>query len=215
MQELFTLYHRIKSPWPEILYRSRLQQLPFPMQQSIQSYQLSEDRQRVLSGKLLLLKALILLQCIPDELHKMQFNEFGRPWLSKSFDFNITHSGELVAVTAARDIRVGIDIEEIQNTDFEDFRQTMSEAQWQQIKKDTDPLNMFYKFWAAKEAILKAMGTGFSFPPANIETDFNTSVVNERIWHLQELSISSQYAGFIATDKPFVQFTHTITEVEL
>jgi len=97
----------------------------------------------------------------------------GRPGLeSGSGDFSISHAGDVVAVAAVRQGRVGIDAE------FSDrslplaamARDHFTAAEAQRVTESACPGEMFYRIWTAKEAFLKAAGLGLGFGMDQIET---------------------------------------------
>jgi hypothetical protein len=72
--------------------------------------------------------------------------------------FNISHSGELVALAIAHE-PVGIDIEEIRVTrDLHRIaRRFFSAEEAERVDADAD---QFFRIWTAKEAVVKAIGSG-------------------------------------------------------
>ncbi len=128
----------------------------------------AEDLNLYVSGKYLTRK-------IISEIFKVGANDivfkpdnFNRPKLiypkGKKFDFNLSHSGNVVAL-AVSDNKVGIDIEKIENIDLkiskDYFHNKEIEFVYSQKGKE---LENFYKIWTLKEAFVKAIGKGLSFP---------------------------------------------------
>jgi 4'-phosphopantetheinyl transferase len=78
----------------------------------------------------------------------------------RGLHFNISHSGELVALAIAREA-VGIDVEEIR--EMRDLlgiaRRFFSAEEAQRVEEDGD---QFFRIWTAKEAVVKAIGSGVS-----------------------------------------------------
>jgi 4'-phosphopantetheinyl transferase len=108
-------------------------------------------------------------------------NRYGKPeWPQSAVSFNLTHSGDLAACVIADGMAVGIDIEQIKPLDdlpsiaalvFSDRERALLAA------ADPDQrLKLFYRLWVMKEAIIKALGLGFSYPA----TEFGlTTPLNE------------------------------------
>jgi 4'-phosphopantetheinyl transferase len=80
--------------------------------------------------------------------------------------FNLSHSHGRMLVSVAKGSEVGIDLEQIR-----DNRQllrlaerfyTPAESQWIKSRSGSDHALQFYRLWVAKEAFLKAQGTGIS-----------------------------------------------------
>lgn len=104
-------------------------------------------------------------------LNEIQRTESGRPYLNHSeIDFNISHSGEWVAVIFSKNVAkkaVGIDIEHPQKTRrFEDLIRHYANREELDalLFENKTPLNAlsqrFYLSWCLREAILKSQGVG-------------------------------------------------------
>ncbi|WP_449185538.1 4'-phosphopantetheinyl transferase family protein [Trinickia sp. YCB016] len=84
----------------------------------------------------------------------------------RALDFNISHSGSHALVAIAADRRVGVDIE-ISNHAF-DWRSLANtvfsgrDDVYVNSLPDTLRHDGFYRIWTAKEAFLKAVGTGLA-----------------------------------------------------
>lgn len=70
--------------------------------------------------------------------------------------WSITHKPEYVGAVVAP-LPTGIDIEKICERTDALFRKTASDAEWALADTTT---NTFFRYWTAKEAVLKAAGTG-------------------------------------------------------
>lgn len=82
--------------------------------------------------------------------------------------FNVSHSGDHLAVAVARGVEVGVDLEEVrQDLDFEPMaRRYFSEREQDDLFYLAPDLRLaaFYRCWTRKEAYLKGTGSGFSQP---------------------------------------------------
>lgn len=102
----------------------------------------------------------------------------GKPFLSDAgtLDFNLSHGGDWVAVALSRSGRIGIDVEAERPRHF-----------WDEIARSflapeeiaTASAIGYLEIWTAKEAALKAHGTGFAIPP-------------------DSLTVTAEGAGFVA-----------------
>jgi 4'-phosphopantetheinyl transferase len=111
------------------------------------------------------------LEAVPAEI---QFEYEGRgkpalakPWKSRGLHFNLSHSHGW-ALLAVADREVGADVEQLrpmQNMErlVERYFGDAEIAQWRQLPQDARPLGFFHG-WTRKEAWLKAVGSGLSFP---------------------------------------------------
>jgi 4'-phosphopantetheinyl transferase len=76
--------------------------------------------------------------------------------------FNLSHSGDYGLIGVRFDKPIGVDIEKVIPTfDYKSVMQSFYHSEQRTIIESESPLDMFYQFWVAKEALLKARGTGF------------------------------------------------------
>jgi 4'-phosphopantetheinyl transferase len=71
--------------------------------------------------------------------------------------WSITHKADYVGAVVAR-TRIGIDIEKIRFCSPALFKKTADDKEWALGNEDMQ--QMFFRYWTAKEAVLKASGTG-------------------------------------------------------
>ena len=93
----------------------------------------------------------------------LRFNEHGKPFLEHGPFFSISHSRQF-SVLAVSENEIGIDIEmhQSQNRRLMERCFTKEEQRFADLSTEN-----FIKIWEAKEAVLKLLGTGFSFAPRN------------------------------------------------
>lgn len=81
-------------------------------------------------------------------------------------NFNISHSRDISLIAVARNREIGIDVESLQpkNDLLQIARRYFSseEVEWLAAKPALELNAAFYRIWTAKEAYLKAVGTGLS-----------------------------------------------------
>ena len=119
----------------------------------------------------------------PAEL-ELTTNAFGKPQISEAhsseLQFSLTHSGDWLAIAITRNQPVGIDLEIIrENVDCvglaenffapEDITAICSQSDENQIRAK------FFEIWTAKEAYIKAIGTGLSIPLDKFYIDLITA----------------------------------------
>lgn len=92
---------------------------------------------------------------------KMQYNEHGKPYFEHGPFFSISHSGRY-AVLAVSDNEIGIDVEDRENPNFAVAKRCFTKEEQDFAKQSTRD---FLRIWTAKEAVLKLLGTGFSYSP--------------------------------------------------
>lgn len=86
----------------------------------------------------------------------------GKPYLMgcDTFQFNISHSGQYVAVSAGP-FETGCDIQKYESNYHGMEQIVFNKAEQKLIQSDKD----FYRLWTLKESFLKAIGTGFLDDP--------------------------------------------------
>jgi 4'-phosphopantetheinyl transferase len=131
----------------------------------------------------------------------------------RSPSFNLTHSQgrALVAVSDGRD--VGIDLEKVK-PDVQALaiaRRYFAAAELADIEGRPAALqaDRFYRYWVAKEALLKGAGLGLRFPIDEFAVQFDADDASARVriqppsrlggdWTLKRLPVESGWAGALA-----------------
>ena len=124
---------------------------------------------------------ILLIDLIGDfDENDVYFNEHEKPYIKSKPFFNISHSGEYVAVVV-NETEVGIDIQKIEEKNLKLIRQFEPEEQ-EYIKKE-DNVNRFHIMWSIKEAALKCYGRGLSLAFNKVKViDDSTLKVEETIF---------------------------------
>jgi 4'-phosphopantetheinyl transferase len=91
-------------------------------------------------------------------LGKLLKDEKGAPCPVNGNYWALSHKPEYVAAVVSKD-KVGIDIEEIKPRDELLFARVATDKEWELKEKSWDTL---FRYWTAKEAILKVIGIGIS-----------------------------------------------------
>lgn len=153
-------------------------------------------------GKLLLLYALRQNGWQRNVLPAISYTSYGRPYLDGfAVDFNISHSGHLVALSYTDSGRTGIDVEQLQPIDFSEYNVVFSRGEQEAIRSGGNPLVDFYKCWTAKESVMKAAGGGFSIDPLQVVIRGGRSVLGDSNWYLFHIRLSYDYMACIASDQ--------------
>lgn len=97
--------------------------------------------------------------------------------LGSGLNFNISHASGIVALAVAREA-VGIDVEPWREVeDLEPLSATVLTAP-ERARLAAAPRSarsrLFLRFWTAKEAVLKALGSGFAIPPDELTVALET-----------------------------------------
>ncbi|MDE2842703.1 MAG: 4'-phosphopantetheinyl transferase superfamily protein [Chloroflexota bacterium] len=105
--------------------------------------------------------------------HQLGFqeSEYGKPFAlvdgqPASTSFNVSHSGSHGLIACAPRGRLGIDVEEIAHPRhleslIEAVMDPEEQAELSRMSGDAQ-LRQFFRLWTCKEALIKALGTGFS-----------------------------------------------------
>lgn len=137
---------------------------------------------------------------------EFQINTYGKPSLinAPAIEFNLTHShaNALVAVTTSP---VGVDIEHLR-ADFDVVslaQRYFAAAEIDLVQTNPD---RFFEFWTRKEAFIKAIGMGISFPLQGFDTC--TDRVNiyppaePTRWYVQTFHPIPNYIAALVTSHP-------------
>jgi len=94
--------------------------------------------------------------------------ELGPPWNDRGMEFNVSHSGDLAVYAFARGCPIGVDVEAIRAMPnaaglLKRFFSAGEMAQWEETPPELQEV-VFFQGWTRKEAWLKAVGSGLTFP---------------------------------------------------
>ena len=104
--------------------------------------------------------------------------EHGKPFALVSgraapVSFNVSHSGSHGLIAVATRERLGVDVEDrTPHRDFNGLAETVfgpNERAEFKLLGEQDRCSTFYLLWTLKEALIKALGTGFSLNPSGFE----------------------------------------------
>jgi 4'-phosphopantetheinyl transferase len=184
--------------WPVQELVDKLILLPEKLQEQALRKKNWIDKQLSILGKVLLLK---VLQERNNEyvLDDLKYSEYQRPYFESGIDFNISHSGHIVACCDTDKGQIGIDIELVKEIDLSDFTDHFTANEWEHINKYPNKYEGFYDFWTRKEAVIKAIGTGFSTPLSSLDVSGEKLVYNGITYHITPVTIDPAYRCHIAT----------------
>lgn len=139
---------------------------------------------------------------LPPESVAFVTGDSGKPRLAGTgaVSFNLSHSGVYAAAAVSRGRELGIDIEQIRpDAAWRDIAARFfspEERAW--LDSRVEP-GAFFRLWTAKEAVLKAAGTGLAAPLHRICVRPGEDAPP---WNLRELDLAAGYAGAVAFDGP-------------
>lgn len=156
------------------------------------------------------------LNCSPNSLEFIE-GPYGKPALKQAsyLQFNLTHSHELALLAVTQDQAIGIDVEYNQRKAhlLDIAKRFFAKEEYQQLL-DLPPSQQqagFFRCWTLKEALIKAIGLGFSYPLDDFAVDFS-SVESANLlrmksldgfsshWHLHLLQIDELYTAALAVE---------------
>lgn len=113
-------------------------------------------------------------------------NSYGKPSLShhSNVQFNVSHSGDWIALISGGTVELGVDVEKIAPIDMQIAERffSASESQFLAAKPTEMQGETFYRLWTLKESYIKAVGMGLSIP-----LDSFAILPNERKdWHCEQ-----------------------------
>ena len=107
--------------------------------------------------------------CRPADL-RFRTSSHGKPFLANAngVSFSLSHTADSVAIAIARDLELGIDIEAVSPvTDrdklVEGFFSPAEWADYQSLPRHEQEV-LFFHLWSRKEAFVKGLGLGLSYP---------------------------------------------------
>lgn len=179
-------------------------------------FKLAEPRQRFVAGRgLLRLMLGHYLSASPDSI-RFTLGEHGKPRLANTVPdqglvFNVSHSGSLALLGFAQNKKFGVDLEfmrPINNTDGMVRRcfSIKEESAWCAAHPDQQH-RLFFSFWTAKEAMIKADGQGMSLGVQRCQLehhpDFRYTHLPDRCgdpadWALYPVDCGKGFSGALA-----------------
>ena len=89
----------------------------------------------------------------------------------ETVDISIAHTSGLVAAAIAVNGRIGIDLERIGRDLTDDFSRSVFTPEEQELAAQSgEGPTTLLRFWCAKEALAKALGTGIRYSPSDLRT---------------------------------------------
>lgn len=199
MTDILHLANKEECSADTFAYLERL--LPENFHGSFQRYRRWQDRQAGLFGKLLLRQLLLNNQQDLGLLSTYRTDQYGRPSIDFSGDFNISHSDGRVITAITDASRIGIDIERIRDISPQEFTRVFTKEEIRFIENGPDNHLRFYEIWAKKEAAMKADGRGFYLNPSMIDTLSGSIKIDDNVWETSPLTISDQYTCYFSQAK--------------
>ncbi len=214
---LYTFFSEIIED--DLVFEHLLFQLPEKFRSSALKYKKCENRWAFLLGKLLIQKGFAELGVADTySLSDLEYTMYNKPFIPMAaVDFNIAHSGHCVICAMSTSCRVGIDIEFINPIDIEAYYNVMIDEERINIQQSNanEKLNEFYRYWTAKESVIKADGKGLSIPLKSFLIKDNQVRLDKTRWFIKEIPISENYICNLATDNREEELKISLVKVKL
>jgi 4'-phosphopantetheinyl transferase len=190
-------YTEITHQWSEQELADKLVLLPENLRSEALRKRQWMDKQLSISGKLLLINMLNETGSSLS-LDLLKHNAYHRPYIDGAPDLNIAHSGNMVICCVADSGDVGIDIELVRNIDLDDYTDYFTPTEWTQINNYPNKYDGFYDFWTRKEAVLKAIGTGFHTPLLSVDVSEESFSYDNITYYIRPVAINGDYKCHVA-----------------
>jgi 4'-phosphopantetheinyl transferase len=142
------------------------------------------------------------------------YSSHGKPSLADplcNIQFNVSHSNDLMVAAICREWPIGVDIEkeDLKFGAMDIAQRFFCRREWDEIarKSNEDGLRVFFQFWTAKEAVLKATSLGLSLELSKLEIGLtplrilaieDAGKIHGASWHLTAFSPADGYSGALA-----------------
>lgn len=194
-------YHKISEPFAEEKWSFYFQQMPEDIQERIRRYRKGENKYQLMIGRLLLQHGMNVLGFKKFLLKDLYYDEFNCPLWRDEINFNISHSGNVVACAFSKDQKIGLDVERIRVIDLADFDYILNEVDHQSIQQAVDKSQAFFKIWTIKEAITKAIGKGLAIDVQQIYIFDKYAIFEKQKWYYHAIQLGEGYAAHIVASQ--------------
>lgn len=192
-------HSEITREWDEQELRGKLDLLSPPLQEEALRKRRWIDKQLSIAGKLLVSEVFRNLGIADVPFSGLEYNTHKRPYFNTGVDFNISHSGNRVVCCGTVQGLVGIDIEQAKVINLGDYPDYFTQNEWEYIHSHADKFEGFYKVWTRKEAVLKAIGTGFHTPLNSVDVVADIVEYDDITYYVQSVEIAAGYPCHIAS----------------
>jgi 4'-phosphopantetheinyl transferase len=133
-----------------------------------------------------------ILGCVTKAPLEFALHEKGKPYLTSAPEvrFNLAHSHERALVAVARDIEVGVDIEQVRK--LQEYA-AIAQRYFPPGSPAPSSARDFFRHWTRFEALLKAHGAGL----------YGAGATPPGEWGLSEIDAGPRFAAAVAVEGPF------------
>jgi 4'-phosphopantetheinyl transferase len=181
-------------------------------------FRFKEHQQRYIAARGILRKVLGFYLKISGDAIEFEYSSHGKPKISNlnaiNLQFNVSHSQDLALYGITRDRRIGVDLEYLRDLDDADkiARRFFSPTESALVAslQGQEQRQVFFQFWTAKEAYLKAIGSGLAGGLDKVEIALKSQAIallsvgetSENIanWSLDSFIPQPNYIATVATE---------------
>lgn len=152
----------------------------------------SKDRLRFIIGRIFAKEiSAKYLKTKPEKI-MIKKGKYSKPFVFYDggvLNYNLSHSGDIVLFAFAYNADVGIDVEEIKYIkDYKELYDIFNVREKMRILKSED-FRVFYRYWTAKEAYVKADGRGFGIDPKSFYISEDDILFDENDKEIKDFKI--------------------------
>jgi 4'-phosphopantetheinyl transferase len=183
-----------------------------------ESFVFELDRRRYRIGHAFLKMILASYLALQPEEISFRYNQYGKPMLESSgLFFNMSKSAGYAMYALTRNRNIGVDIEFIREIAQMDpiVRRLFSKPEYELFctYPESAKKKSFFDCWTRKEAVVKAIGAGLSFPLHTFDVltnqgeslrliRLNSDSEKNRQWAIYDLGQDHEYAAAVAVEWP-------------
>lgn len=179
--------------------------LPMVIQNEISKYKFAKDRHIRVVSRLMLKNQILEDGRDINLLESWQRDHLNKPFIIDYYPFNISHSGEM-CVLAISDETIGVDIEEMKETNLDMLVSALHEEEQKFILKSASSLRSFYHIWVKKEAFLKAVGIGVTNGLNHFNCLEDMIIYKGKTWYFHQVNLLENYVLFFCSQKEDKEF---------
>ncbi|MBC7641552.1 MAG: 4'-phosphopantetheinyl transferase superfamily protein [Flavobacterium sp.] len=169
--------------------------LPSRLKYKLENYKSIEKKQQRIAGLSLLKFAFNENKLIADfDLKNLKIDANGKPFINETIDFSLSYCKNNVVLAINPVGKIGIDIEEIKEINYTDFKDFFTANEFNFMKFSHNMNEIFFKLWTRKEAVAKAIGLGGFLDFKSLEViddnlryndtliNINSELILEKFW---------------------------------
>lgn len=178
-------------------------------------FRFAEHRLRFIITHGILREILSRYTAIPAQEIIYSYGQRGKPFLQDNplnLQFNMSHSGDLAIYALTIGAAIGVDIEKVEHKFNDDVaKRFFSEQEYQALiaLPEAERINAFYRLWAAKEALIKAVGEGLYVPLGSFSIELQqpaqwvslTHANQPRKLYLENVRVPHAYQAAFASEQ--------------